>query len=146
MFCTREKKEETENKKHSCALDLKTNPSGNSMCEKDGRESDQTPWAASGFGPSQRDWMWAAMSQTFFAGFFFKKKEKKRERSNSCSRANTPGPKTAGGQRLMHSSDSSLRGPTMTPRHPKNTSWGRRSRTRKGRRRWGGGFSCSFVF
>lgn len=47
------------------------------------------------------------------------KKNKQKKRTNSCSRAKTPRPKTAGGQRLMHLSDSSLRGTMMTPRHQK---------------------------
>lgn len=45
MFArTLRKQNKTKRKtKNTLALDLKTNPSGNSMCEKDGRESDQTP-------------------------------------------------------------------------------------------------------
>lgn len=131
-------------KRQNSRAHAKTNPSENPACEKDGERSNTLS--------SLRFWTQPAgpnvgcdESDIFF--FFLKKNKKKKttqkERSNSCSsRANAARPKAAGGQRLMHSSDSSLRGTTMTPRHQKSTSWGRRSGTRKDRR----GVPCSSFF
>lgn len=146
MFCTRQKEEpydvcanaaktkqnQTENEKHSCARS-ENEPLWEFNVRK-GRSRERSNTLSRLRFWTQPAGLNVGCDESDVSSFFFFKKktaQKKRERSNSCSRANTPGPKTAGGQRLMHSSDSSLCGPTMTPRHPKNTSWGRRSRTEK---------------